>query len=337
MLSVITQGFHGVQLFFIISGFILAYPFASHYIKGKNKVNLKQYFIRRVTRLEPPYFVIMVGLFFVWIISKNWDFSENLPHLAASLCYIHNLVFGTESTINNVAWSLEIEIQFYILVPLLSKLFGISNKYLRRSVIIGIGLMTLTGHWLFFESVPRLSTSLLNHLHFFLLGFLLADVFLVDWNESPKREYKWDIVSLLGWPLLFFLWNLPDGTQMLYTFRETNPVETFLYPVCVFFLYYAVFRGKITNKIITIPLITTIGGMCYTIYLLHNPIIGFVFKFTHNILIFQNYFITFFVNCLVIIPIMLVVSGIYFLLIEKPCMYKDWPTKLKNKIFMLKP
>src|SRR5512135_2587051 len=63
IVAVARHGFRGVELFFIISGFILAYPFASHYIKGARRVNLRSYFLRRVTRLEPPYFLCMI-LFF---------------------------------------------------------------------------------------------------------------------------------------------------------------------------------------------------------------------------------------------------------------------------------
>src|ERR1051326_6201338 len=45
----------GVELFFAISGFILGLPFASARLLEESRVNLKQYFLRRLTRLEPPY------------------------------------------------------------------------------------------------------------------------------------------------------------------------------------------------------------------------------------------------------------------------------------------
>jgi peptidoglycan/LPS O-acetylase OafA/YrhL len=119
----------GVLIFFAISGFILALPFAMHALKGSRKVVLKDYYIRRVTRLEPPYIVVMVGVFVMLVLVHRvlgpreglptGSAGELFPHLLASLGYVHNLVFGTQSRINGVAWTLEVEVQFYIMAPLL--------------------------------------------------------------------------------------------------------------------------------------------------------------------------------------------------------------------------
>src|SRR5579883_2503419 len=53
----------GVELFFVISGFILGLPFAMHFVRGDRKVDLKKYFLRRLTRLEPPYVIAMIAFF----------------------------------------------------------------------------------------------------------------------------------------------------------------------------------------------------------------------------------------------------------------------------------
>ena len=45
----------GVKVFFAISGFVLALPFLRQYLFEGRKVNLKSYFYRRLTRLEPPF------------------------------------------------------------------------------------------------------------------------------------------------------------------------------------------------------------------------------------------------------------------------------------------
>ena len=115
------EGSYGICLFFMISGFILALPFAEEKLLQGKAVGLKQYFGRRLTRIEPPYIVSLIVYFIirVWILHYE-SFSELLPNFAASLFYIHNLVFNAHSAVNGVAWTLEVEVQFYILAPLLS-------------------------------------------------------------------------------------------------------------------------------------------------------------------------------------------------------------------------
>ncbi|MCU0679646.1 MAG: acyltransferase family protein, partial [Planctomycetes bacterium] len=63
--AVLGNGGSGVLLFFAISGFILSLPFAQYYLNGGRKINLKSYYIRRVTRIEPPYIISLVFLFLV--------------------------------------------------------------------------------------------------------------------------------------------------------------------------------------------------------------------------------------------------------------------------------
>src|SRR5687768_3535743 len=95
-LAVITnQGFYGVYLFFVISGFILSLPFASYHLKGANPVSLKQYFLRRVTRLEPPYFLAITFFFVLKVLigDRGLGFLELLNHYLASIFYLHNIIY----------------------------------------------------------------------------------------------------------------------------------------------------------------------------------------------------------------------------------------------------
>jgi peptidoglycan/LPS O-acetylase OafA/YrhL len=323
------HGSRGVELFFIISGFILALPFASQYLLGERRVRLGQYFLRRVTRLEPPYIVSMLFFFLVAITLKGASATDLIPHLLASLTYLHNLIFRSESLINNVAWSLEIEIQFYILVPLLANIFRIRSKVFRRSLIVALALLTIINEWLFIDPTHILYLTIVRFLHFFLLGFLLADVYLLDWNKMPRQSFSWDFVSFIGWPVLFIVWNHPEISA--FADRGTVPLITaVVFPALAFLLYCAIFLGRISNTIMTNRWITTIGGMCYTIYLFHNQLLGLLLRGTSQFAPTNDYNVNVLLQGLFVIPPLLVLSAIYFALIERPCMQKDWPRKLKD-------
>jgi peptidoglycan/LPS O-acetylase OafA/YrhL len=305
----------GVELFFVISGFILGVPFASHYVLNAPKVNLQQYFLRRLTRLEPPYFISLFVCAAAQYVTARRGFSSMAPHLLASFFYLHNLIFGAfPGAVNGVAWSLEIEVQFYVLVPLLALIFTISDPRLRRSLILAVmltaGLVTN-----FFYRNPHFRASILYYLAFFLAGFLLCDLYLH--RKEWKPSLVWDVLALSLWPLVWMLG------------RNTGHV---LLPFVIVVLYLAAFRGKISSAIFSNRVITDIGGMCYSIYLFHALVIYAVKHNTWPLHIGQNFWVYLALQTMLIVPWVLLLCGSFFLLIERPCMDRNWPKKLWNVI-----
>jgi peptidoglycan/LPS O-acetylase OafA/YrhL len=166
---------------------------------------------------------------------------------------------------------------------------------------------------------PRMALSILAYLQFFLIGFLLVDIFLVDWKESPARSIYWDLVALVGWPLLILILN-------------SKVLSRWFFPGLIFVLYCAAFRGKFVNRIFRDPWITAIGGMCYSIYLLHDTIISAVGRITRGVSAGAPYSLHLFVQLILIGSIILVISSLYFVLIEKPCMRRDWVQRLWGRV-----
>jgi peptidoglycan/LPS O-acetylase OafA/YrhL len=308
-------GFRGVELFFVISGFILGLPFAARYLKGAAPVNLRKYYLRRLTRLEPPYIVALLLLFVLALVVEGAPAANFYPHFAASLGYLHSLIFGTFSPAMGVAWSLEIEVQFYLLVPLLTLLFAIRSTVLRRSSMVILILTALLSQALFLHHNPRASLSILAYLQFFLIGFLLADVFLATWDEVPQRSVTWDFVALAGWPLLFVILHSPV-------------LAHWLFPPWIFLLYLAAFRGRFVNRIFSNGWIVAIGGMCYSIYLLHYEVISAVGRVTRRLGETAPYWIYLSVQLVLVGAAIVLICGAYFIAIEKPCMRRDWPQRL---------
>jgi peptidoglycan/LPS O-acetylase OafA/YrhL len=301
----------GVELFFAISGFILGVPFASARFLNTPAVNLKRYFLRRLTRLEPPYIISL----FVWAVA-DWvtahrTLSYLLPHLLSSCVYMQNLIFGGfVGAVNSVAWSLEVEVQFYLLAPILAVLFGISGPRKRRIVmlllILASGVLSLP----LYRST-HFHYSIGYYLPFFLAGFLVCDLYVN--RREWKVSFLWDLLALSLWPLVWILG------------RNVGHV---LLPFAIVVLYLAAFRGRMCSAVFSNSAIASIGGMCYSIYLFHFLVIYLVKHVTQPIHFGQNFWFYFILQLCMILPFILVLCGGFFLAIERPCMDRNWPLKL---------
>ncbi len=108
MVGVLSNGHIGVYIFFFISGFILALPFGKQKLLQGKPVSISKYYLRRLTRLEPPYLICMTLFFLLLVKVYHEQFSELFPHYVASCLYVHRIIYGVWSPINPLAWTLEI-------------------------------------------------------------------------------------------------------------------------------------------------------------------------------------------------------------------------------------
>ena len=311
-----TKGEIGVDLFFAISGFILGLPFIKAYVQKTTSPKLSNYYYRRLTRLEPPFIITLIIFYLTHIFINGESFYALFDNFIASLFYVHYFVYGKWSVINPVTWSLETEVQFYMLAPFLCALFFKKTKkiFMAFIMIILTILSFIIISNIFVETYMKLhlSKSILLYLPNFLVGFLIASLFVVKNNFLKKQLYLYDVIGLTSFYLMFV------------TAKENR----YLFIMFLFFLFISVFKGKLLNKFFRIKIIYVIGGMCYSIYLIHYAFFHFIVNFTKDILIFDEYILNFLVQAIIVFPIMFTVCSIFYILVEKPCMDKDWPKKL---------
>lgn len=322
---VAARGFLGVYIFFVISGFVLALPFAAHKFQNKKKVNIPNYFLRRVTRLEPPYVIWMTVFFLLFVFHKHVPFLSYLPHYLANITYTHALIYKEWSPFNPPTWTLEIEIQFYLLAPFLSMLFfKIKDKYYRRIVNVSIIIILVLVQQYFQFFKPPYNFTILGHLQYFLIGFILADIYLNDWSDV-KRGTVFDFTGIIALCSLIYFWS--------WDYELLNRVMVL---ISLFVFFVSVFKGNYLNRFVCNRWIMAIGGMCYTIYLIHLPFAEFLIIFTKNIQITNLYIVNLLTQLAIFIPVIVSLSAIFYVLFEKPFMNKDWPkifySKLKSLI-----
>jgi peptidoglycan/LPS O-acetylase OafA/YrhL len=309
----------GVKVFFTISGFILSLPFLRSCLTDSKQVNLKEYFIRRLLRLEPPFVITLIGFYVVQVLVMNTGFLDLLPNFLASLVYAHSFIYGRPSVINPVTWSLETEAQFYILIPFLIG-FIFMPRY--RAISLFLVLLFFVAGLIFKSLIlangpENLSYSILVYLSNFLLGLVIAFLFLKTKLFNGEKHYLFDILGLLGTLGLFYFYK----PQVLWT-------NNLFFNLSALMLFIGTFRGKIHNWFYTLKPIYIIGGMCYTIYLLHFAFFHFLIRMTSGISLGNGYGTDLILQFLVCTPLLLVPCAIFFLLVEKPCMDRYWPSKL---------
>lgn len=313
LVHALAQGYFGVHLFFVISGFVLALPFIRHYLgtSGKPFPSLRSYFLRRITRIEPPYVINMV---FCLTLLAAWMplYPETWQHFCASLFYVHNLIYSRGSTINGVAWSLEIEVQFYILAPLFaSAVFSIRNPVVRRTLLTAaiVGCAAWTQFVLWKTPYQNLKMSLLAYMQYFLAGFLLADLHQTGVVHNRRQSLVWDALGVAGAAMVLL--------AMMFWRDELYCVLPFL----VLLFYAGAFQGRILQRIFSARPIVIVGGMCYTIYLYHVPIIT-VFKDLVRAVSAPALplWADFGIQTLVLTPLILAICSVLYVYTEKPFM-----------------
>ncbi|MCE2885130.1 MAG: acyltransferase, partial [Planctomycetaceae bacterium] len=129
-----SHGFLGVQLFFLISGFVVTLPFARHHLLGARAPRLQAFYLKRLTRIEPPYIIALClfGLGVLAVAPENFRIAD----FASGLVYLRTALFGNEPWAFFISWSLEIEVQFYLIVPFLAMVFAIPRTAMRRTILV---------------------------------------------------------------------------------------------------------------------------------------------------------------------------------------------------------
>lgn len=266
----------GVELFFTISGFIIATQARK---AGKSPLNgsfLKAYFGRRILRIEPPYMIVLLATWaFVgltgFVPDKTHQFftapdSLNLS-LLGSVFYVHDLVWGTYPRLFPLGWSLEVEVQFYILAPLLLWLWLRCDDVASRALLAAIGLFL--GSYLSVLGLQQIGglhvyNSILRAFHFFWLGIVLAQC--QGLIRAKAAALPPALATAMGWLSLVGYLALPyesEDISLAFAIR----FATLLAFTAMFASAFAPQSGF--RRFCAWPWISLLGGACYSLYIVH--------------------------------------------------------------------
>ncbi|VXB65338.1 acyltransferase family protein [Maribacter litoralis] len=279
-------GHYGVPLFFSISGFVLS----SQLLKTK-KFSYKQYLIRRIERIEPPFLITTIVFYLLLSFRDGFDQEKNYS-LFRVLTYTSN--FDT-NLINVVTWSLEIEVVFYLLLPLL---YLLAKDTIWKWVLLGLCTFVFSQ----FYRLPFLTT----YFHWFAIGIIIA---ILETKKTSSFSYK-----LLGQTITLLCLILFFGLAHY----ETLLIIEIVQPILLFFFLYGVLIQKYFLKYLSFTSFTIVGGACYIIYLIHFQVISVTGHLLIPIIAHRE------ILALVLVVITTLLCLMAFPVLERPFMKKGW-------------
>jgi len=119
--TLVQNGFLGVDLFFFLSGFCIALPYARARRDGKPAPRLAEFVSRRVWKIAPSY-LLALAIFALVFHDRFGGPLQELAHLAAHATFVHVFFPATFGSFSGPLWTLGIEVQFYALFALLAPL-----------------------------------------------------------------------------------------------------------------------------------------------------------------------------------------------------------------------
>ena len=225
----------GVQVFFVISGFIIPY---SLYRGGYELKHYGIFVVKRITRLDPPYLVTLALIILLGMLSwyvpfqKGMTFEVSLPQVLLHLGYV-NTFFGYP-WLNDVFWTLAIEFQYYLLMGLVFPLVFSRNVWTRLLTFAALNALSFL--------IPQ-GIYVFYFISLFFMGILTCQYRI---GMIGARQYA----LLLALTTLFALWVM-------------GVPSTLAGAAAVVSILFLQMRNAVFHFL---------GSISYSLYLLHSPI-----------------------------------------------------------------
>lgn len=271
----IASGFMGVDVFFVISGFLISLIIFSSQERGG--FNIVEFYIRRILRIFPALCLVMLSCVVVgWFILLPDELAQLGKHVAGGASFISNFLLLSESGYFDSAaeskvllhlWSLAVEEQFYIFWPLLF-LFCWNNKWSFLKVALVVWVFSFCANLYLLGGNPSAAFySPVSRFWELLLGGLLAHVSL--FRAELLGRYR-NAQSVFGVLLLFMAVVYIDKT------REFPGWWALLPTFGAFFIISAGPSAWVNRNILSNKYLVWIGLVSYPLYLWHWPILSLV-------------------------------------------------------------
>jgi peptidoglycan/LPS O-acetylase OafA/YrhL len=291
----VRNGYLGVDLFFLISGFLLALPWLVHARDGLAAPSAAGFYARRIRRIVPAYYAQLLVLFLVvlplYLGPTYWrhDLYVYLWNGVAHGLFLQDTSPLTSGAIllNGALWTLPVEVQFYVLLPLAAPLFVRAPRAVLAAAIafslawqwagahdlapIVRAELALGAHWHWTEENVReiLAMQLPAYLGHFALGIALGRAWLGARERIATRPRRIALAIAAFGAMLALAAALSDRVPVPHEHLRMAPA------LALAALLYAVVssRGPIVRRIFARGPLAFAGDVSYSAYLYHAPIL----------------------------------------------------------------
>lgn len=274
-------GFLGVDLFFVLSGFLLGLPFLA-WAQGRRAFpDLAQFWKRRALRVLPAYYIQLAILVLGgWLVAGAWplDLRQLLAYLSMEFVFVD----GVAPLLNGVWWSLPVEWNFYLVLPLLGFAFARARWWLvALALLVAVVAFRLACYeWLFENRMSGVFSypaiiQLPGRLDEFLFGLLGAWFHLRGPKPSVRVLHFALAIGLLGVGVL--LVGLRDQGDI---FAQAKTPWIFVYATWAgaalgLVVYVSAARTWATEKLFAGRVLAFLGTISYSLYLWHAVVFQF--------------------------------------------------------------
>lgn len=272
-------GFVGVDVFFVISGFLITTIISSELDAGT--FSIARFYERRARRILPALFIVMAAtLPFAWFWMTPVDLKGFSQSLAAVPLFCSNILFYATSGYFDTAseikpllhtWSLAVEEQYYVLFP---PLLALVWRYARRWATIALALaalVSLAAAQHFVRTHPSFTFYMLPTRGFeILLGALISSK--GPWRTTGEGRVADALRSALAAAGLVLI----IGAVVFFDKSTPSPSLFSLIPTCgaALILLYAR-EDNFTGRLLGTPMLVGVGLISYSLYLWHQPLLAF--------------------------------------------------------------
>ena len=248
----------GVDLFFIISGFLMV-----HTTQSLQNRSPKEFLAKRFNRIFPAYWLVLSGLIAIYLLKPQW-----FPTLVKSQASLVDNIFLLPHAgpgILGVSWTLVYEMYFYLIFA--ATLF---LSPIKQSIVL---CFFFVASYLFGLLVAPSDATLVMASSCLLLEFVMGILLAWLWPYLPGKN---NILSVL-------LFGFASAWFLFFPFLEKNSILTSGFPCMLILTGLLMFEKKGFPPRLVKPALF-FGAISYTLYLAHLPIMGvalMLIKITH--------------------------------------------------------